>query len=91
MRKLFEDWNWNDTITFLAILLGVVVITLSLTALCSDHSIKRYYLSGGDNGRLAICKDIDWYPDGGSIALDRSVTYDQAIELVKKLNETIKN
>ena len=84
MKRLFNDF-W-DVLSFTAIMLLLVVIGIAITA---NHEVKSYYLKGGSAGSLQIGINVDWGIDE-SIYLDRKVTYSEAIEMVEKLNKTIK-
>lgn len=48
-----------------------------------------FYSLSENQGLLKIQKHVDWSQDD-YIPLDRSVTCEQAIQMVKELNETIK-
>lgn len=87
-----KNFDWKDDLEYilyyLFILFTLVFFIISVIAILSDHSVKNYYLSNINN-ELTISKDINWQPDE-TIELDRSITYDQAIELINKLNESLK-
>lgn len=70
------------SILFLAVILSLIAISLT-----QDHSIKNYYLNENEN-KLQIGMDINWSPDS-HIDLDRTVTYDEAVLLVEKLNNNL--
>lgn len=67
--------------------LGVITFLFTLWAM--PAKTLRYDLSVTGNSSLAIIKIVDWSYDE-TIPLDRNVTYEQAIQMVKELNTTIK-
>ena len=69
-------------------LFGVSLMTLMITAISSTHNIEYYYLDSYEGG-LRIRVSVDWSEDK-KIALDRAVSYEDAIEMVDKLNKTVK-
>lgn len=88
MRNFDWEDNWDVVLAYLFILFCFVFSVIFIIASVSDHSVKSYYLSNINN-ELGISKEINWQFDE-TIELDRSITYDQAIELMNKLNESLK-
>lgn len=80
--------NWENM--FMGILFAFCLWLISLIAFSSfsDKKVRGYYLHAY-NGQLSIMVDIDWVSDS-SIELDRNITYNEAIEMVERLNKTIK-
>jgi len=64
------------------------ILTMIVLSSTANHYVRGYYLDDF-NGKLSIRLDIEWQEDG-SILLDRSITYDEAISMVERLNKTIK-
>ena len=85
MRKFFQNWDWEDTgftILSIAVLLFISTIWTLVTA---DHKVRFYYLSGTYSETVFRIKgDIDWAEDN-TILLDRTVTFDEALQMVEKL------
>jgi hypothetical protein len=65
------------------------VAILMILAIVMPEKITSYTLYEGSNGHLGIEKHLDWSLNE-NITLDRSVTPEEAIKMVKDLNETIK-
>ena len=80
----YSEQLW-ESLGFLAATTFLVFIFMSFF---SDHKINRYYYES-DSNQLSLYLDTDWQIDG-VIYLQRDVTNDQAIELVNKLNKTLK-
>ena len=80
--------NWGNM--FMGLLFAFFVWLISLIAFTSfsDKKVRGYYLDVR-NGILSIMSDIDWMEDK-SIELDRNITYNEAIEMVERLNKTVK-
>lgn len=64
------------------------LITFVFLGMFNDHNLGKYYL-GSTNGIPLICLEVDWNPDK-TMKIDRSISYDEAIELVNRLNRTLK-
>ena len=91
MRNLFDDWEWDDSWLSLAWIIAAFLVVFTFIFFAADKRVRYYYLDEV-NGRMAIVPDINWACDGDfATVLDRDVTYDQAIELVNKLNEGLKS
>lgn len=94
MKKWFLDllntWMWEDTIGLVILMFSIIVGFISVKAFNSDHIVRYYYLKGDLENGLVISGDIDWAEDK-EIQLDRSITYEGAIQMVKDLNATLKN
>ena len=74
----------------IGMMICIPLIVLIFIASFSKHEINGYYLSGKpDANELNIRVDVNWSPDN-KIILDRSVTYDEAVDLVKKMNDNLK-
>lgn len=67
--------------------LGLIVLVLLLCLMPSK--VTGYSLDHDGSGAIAIKKHVDWDEDK-TIQLDRSVTLEQAVEIIKELNTTIK-
>ena len=89
MKITFAQF-WNNVAALIVTLVVIGFLSLAGKALISEHQIQRYYLESrarvqGADHELVIVSDREWAPDG-EIILDRSVTYDQSILLVEKMN-----
>lgn len=86
-NDFYFDWDniWG------VVLLTVFAITVIgfLTAFIHPHLVQGYYLQGDTENGLSIGVDVNWAPDT-KIQLDRSVTYEGAIQMIKDLNTTLK-
>lgn len=90
MKRFFESWKWEDTWMSLCFIVVGEIGVLILMALFSDHNVRYYYLSGNTaNSIPAIRGDINW-GDDITLQLDRDISYTEAIEMVEKLNKTLK-
>lgn len=74
-------------------LLGFLSVTALATfvfiSIFSNHSLNGYYFEVNEE-IPTIYLDVEWGIDG-MIKLDRDISYDEAIELVNKLNKSLKN
>ena len=84
MKNLFND-IWERLLFFFL----VTLLTVLVIGMVSDHEVDHYYLASSSHGQLKIYLDIDWQSDR-AIELDRNVTYSEAIDMVEKLNKTLK-
>lgn len=84
MIKIYE-YYWE----IMGLLVIIPLIALGLIASFSSHNVDNYYLSTSMDKRLGIGVDINWAIDS-HIELDRNITYNEAIDLVKKLNDNLK-
>jgi len=90
MRNFISNWDWDDSWLSLAWAIAALGIVFTFTFFYADKQVRFYYLDEV-NGRMAIVPDIDWACDSDfGTVLDRAVTYDQAIEMVNKLNAGLK-
>lgn len=88
LNDLYFDWENIWGVTFLiAVILIVVVLSV---ASIKPHPVQGYYLKGDTENGLSIGVDVNWALDE-KIQLDRSITYEGAIQMVKDLNTTLKN
>jgi len=70
-------------------LMAVVLFIVMVKAITTDHLVRYYYIAGyQSNGSVQIKADIDWDEDK-TLTLDRSVTYEEAIEIVTKMNKAL--
>ena len=88
MKKLFENWDEDNTTYLFIVLFLSLLLGLFIKQITADHSIKSYYLSGNMDGSLKIMGEVNWAEDD-KIILDRSVTYEEAIKMVNDLNATL--
>ena len=79
MKYSEELW---ELLGFTSVVILVVFIFMSMF---NSHKINKYYLEINE-GIPCIYLDVEWSIDG-MMELDRDITYDQAIELVNKLNK----
>lgn len=88
LNDLYFDWDNIWGVTFL---IGVIfTIVVSSIAFIKPHPVQGYYLKGDTKNGLSIGVDVNWTPDE-NIQLDRSVTYEGAIQMVKDLNASLPN
>jgi len=91
--KIIEMKNIEEILTgvMLSSLLaaGITLVIIIFMAITADHAVSKYYLrSYTGSNQLVINGYIDWGEDE-KIILDRSVTLEEAIELVDKLNKSL--
>ncbi len=69
---------------------GIALVIVTFMAITADHAVSKYYLRSYDgSNQLVINGYIDWGEDE-KIVLDRDVTIEEAIEMVNRLNESLK-
>lgn len=87
---MFKNYrfNWEDAWLLLLYAIAISIVIVLSSCFLSKKYTKGYSL-GGDESSIHIVKEVEWDEDD-KIPLDRSVTYEQAIELVERLNQTIK-
>lgn len=88
LDDLYFDWD-NIWGVFLLVIVTVAVVFLTITFV-KPHPVQGYYLKGDPENGLSIGVDVNWSPDE-KIQLDRSVTYEGAIQMVKDLNNSLPN
>lgn len=85
------DFDWDDvwqSIAVFAVIGAAVIIGMVIFA---DKQIRYYYLDNTSEGMLRIVPDIDWCDDSShSIKLDRNITYDEALNMVNRMNKELK-
>ena len=79
--------NWGNMFMGLVFAFCLWLISLIVFSSFADKKIRGYYLHAY-NSKLTIMVDIDWSSDQ-SIELDRNITYNEAIEMVERLNKTV--
>lgn len=84
MKELLEHFTLERGIYFTVWSFFTALLFIFLIFIASDKPIRGYYLSG-DVDSIEIKVDIDNAPDN-TIPLI-GVDYDEAVELVNKLNE----
>jgi len=80
--------TWENAFMGLVFAFCGWVFTMIVLSTTAKHDVRGYYLDEY-NGKLSVRLDIDWQEDE-CILLDRSITYDEAISMVERLNKTIK-
>ena len=89
MNRFFSEWDWEDTWQMLLYAVVTFFIGLLLFAITQDHKVRYYYLDGAEgSNEVQIKGDINWAQDV-NIKIDRTITYEQAINLVDSLNHTL--
>jgi hypothetical protein len=79
--------NWPNVLGTIATMIGVAIIVIFFNLICREHHVEQYYLTQYNNV-LVIKADIEWMEDE-AIVLDRCISYDSAIALTKKLNQSL--
>lgn len=87
MNYFMEDF-WGNALKAIGVLTLITFITFVFIAMFDKHEVRGYYLEQYD-GKLTIYRDINWQADE-SIALDRAITYEEALTMLERLNKTIK-
>lgn len=87
MEKFFKNF-WENSLKLIGVSALITLIVLTFMSLFADHKIRSYYLSQSYD-RIIIYKDIDWQGDE-SITLDKNVTYQEALDMMDRLNATLK-
>ena len=79
--------NWENM--FMGLLFSFVLNLLAIITMVTftDKKVRSYYLVSKIGG-LSIMADIDYMEDK-SLELDRSISYNEAIEMVDKLNKSL--
>lgn len=91
LKNFFENFFeniWVEMFYAISVISIGTLLVFFFIAIFSTKEIKGYYLSDFEGGLQIMC-DIEWIPDN-SIRIDRSITYDEAINMVEKLNNTLK-
>jgi len=84
MRNL----DWEDVWGIFALICCVIVVIFITLAVIADKPVRFYYLTGDIKNGLIIKGDVDWDIDQ-ELALDRAITYPEAIQMIKELNSTL--
>ena len=90
MELTNKHMNTFDKFAIGVFLSAIMMLTvIGGMAILQDHSIKKYYISRGiDRDILSIKGYVNWGFDP-TIALDRQISWREAIDLVTRLNKTI--
>lgn len=70
-------------------ILVTIVFIIGVYSYLQDSSIKYYYLDSSGPNKLTICTEVDYFPNS-SIILQEGTTIEEALEIVNKLNESLK-
>lgn len=87
MKKFFENF-WDNVFNLIVAGSLITLIVFIFMSWFADHKIRSYYLSQ-EGDRIKIYKDIDWQCDE-VIILDKTVTYQEALDMMDRLNATLK-
>ena len=87
MRDFIDRIEWEDVVFIIIASAAIFLLVLIGRLSTADHTVRYYYLEGTSTC-LTISADIDWAEDE-HIYLDRNVSYDDAIKMVKNLNEAL--
>lgn len=87
LNEDFEDF-WKNAFIFLGLASSVTMVVFLFIAMFSDHRPRSYYLCQ-EEGYLKIYGNCNWQFDT-PIRLDRTISYDQALTILDRLNKTIK-
>lgn len=79
--------NWPNVLGTIATLIGITLVIVIFNLICRDHHVNRYYLTQYNNV-LVIKANIEWMEDE-AIVLDRCISYDSAIAITTKLNQSL--
>lgn len=80
IENAFAWLAWSALTSLLIVILLLILMPSKVTGYSLDHD-------KGD--AIAIKKHIDWAEDI-TIHLDRSITLQEAVEVIKELNKTVK-
>lgn len=80
--------EWDDIYAGVFLIFCIIAFILLSLFVIADKKVRAYYLSGDVKNGLVIYGDIDWDQDI-AIAIDRNISYQEAIQLVKELNCTL--
>ena len=84
------NFDWDDVWQSLAIFGVAAAMILLGMVLTADKQVRYYYLDSS-SGSLRIVPDIDWCDDSShSIQLDRSITYEEALNMISRMNKELK-
>ena len=86
MRKVFDYWDWEDTIGSLVVAIIICLVIIGIIALTSDHTVKYYYLDG-DSNMPVIKADVNWGED--LYIKTPQLTFKEATELIDSLNVSL--
>lgn len=75
------------SISFFTLFVSLFLI-IAIYAFTIDHKVRFYYIDGTSVSTPVIKGDINW-ADDLIITLPTATTFDQAIELTKKMNESL--
>lgn len=87
MKKIL-DFIYDNALNIVGISALTTFLVFIFMCLFADHKIRYYYMTQTSD-RITISKDIDWEIDE-SITLDKTMTYDEALDMLDRLNATIK-
>ena len=77
----YSEQLWES----LGFLTAATFLTFVFMSMFSSHKVNKYYLEINE-GIPCIYLDVEWSIDG-MMELDRDIAYEQAVELVNKLNK----
>ena len=83
----FNEVDLERLFIWVIIIIFTTLVSIGIYSLTQDHSVGCYYLDQGEH-QLFIKGDIDWGIDS-NIPLDRSITYDEAINIVSRMNSEL--
>lgn len=86
--EVFFEKFWDNLLKLVGSGFLVTFIVFISMSMFADHKIRSYYLAQ-DGDRITIYKDIDWQGDE-TIRLDKIVTYQEALDMLDRLNATLK-
>jgi hypothetical protein len=87
VNKLFEYWDWEDTVAALfAAFVMFWAVVLGVSA-CADHRVHNYYLRGGmDSHVTCVYGEVNW---GGDNCVMCSPDNNAALDFARKANELL--
>lgn len=85
---MLKNLSWEDAFFFLLWSFCGCIIVLLFAFVLANKQTKMYSLHGDSGGCLQIQKETEWSFDE-TITLDRSVTYQEAIQMIDSLNKTL--
>ena len=91
LKSFFGLEDHNSGLGFMILLWSFVtllIVTLGFNIFC-ESELKYYYLDGQPGDLRIECYRTWGTANDGSITVDRNLTYDEAIEMVNKLNRGI--
>lgn len=85
--KVFEYWEWSDTVGAIALSAATCLVALIIYAICQDHSPRFFYIGASVDG-FCVAPYREWTPNAAPAFCSDDIY--KALEVMDRMNASLK-